>query len=248
MLLVRHVHVLTCVTRSGFLRSTPCRPILRKLLSTNDHPLPSHPSRSTSGAQGLPDTPELSTLRERKSIGPTPRPIQPFYPLHPLPSFESPDDPSLSDILENHELERYAKGLYKRGWGVTRRDDPTESMTGKGEAEEVPREVRGVALVKVFWFRVDGDGGKGRDGTSDKGEPQRLAVDGDQLFSRSMNEFWERFIDSKWIGHHSVRLPRCFSWLYPRSVQGRHIMMADLSIVSASNSSGLHRPRPLFYP
>lgn len=206
MLLVRNVRVPICIARSGFLRSTLCRPIIRQLLSTNEHPPPSDPSRSTSGTQGLPDTPELNTLREGNSLGPTPRPIQPFYPLHPLPSFESSDDPSLSEILENHELERYAKGLYKRGWGVIRRNDLIESMVGKGEAEDVPRAVRGVALVKDFWFRVDGAGGDGKNGTSGKDKPQRVVGEGYKLSLRDMNEFWERFLDSQWTGHHSVRL------------------------------------------
>lgn len=233
MLLARRIRIQKCLTRSGSLRSTLCRPILQKLLSTNDHPLPSDPSRSTSGAQGLPDTPELSILREGKSIGPTPRPIQPFYPLHPLPSFDSPDDPSLSEILENYELERYGKGLYKRGWGVIRRDDHTESMTRKGEAEDVPRAARGVALVKTFWFRIDADRREGRIETSGKAEPQCAGLEGEQSLSRGMNAFWERFMDSKWIGHHSVRLrypPSLFFFALSTICQRKTIIATDLSI------------------
>lgn len=235
MLLARRIRIQTCLTRSGSLRSTLCRPILRKLLSTNDHPLPSDPSRSTSGAQGLPDTPELSILREGKSMGPTPRLIQPFYPLPPLPSFDSPDDPSLSEILENYELERYGKGLYKRGWGVIRRDDHTESMTRKGEAEDVPRAARGVALVKNFWFRVDGEGGEGTNGMCGKDEAQRVTVDGNQLSLRGMIELWGKVVDSKWIGHRSVRFLYTYSLLFfvlsttaiDVYVNGRPIMMTD---------------------
>lgn len=131
--------------------------------------------------------------------GPNARPIQPLQPLVPLPSFEGPEDPALSTTLGDIELKQFMKDLYKRGWGVVRRDDPTDLME-TAEAEDGLKVVRGVALEKDFWFRIEGRGAAEIDVNA-----AAVGFHGSSSVVRNMDEFWEAFIQSEWIGHQSVR-------------------------------------------
>lgn len=176
-----------------------CRLVLRRLLSTNDPPHPSHASRPKSSSQRLHGTTKATDLTQVQLPGPNPRPIQPLQPLLPLPSFEGPEDPSLSTTLGDIDLKQFMKDLYKRGWGVVRRDDPTDLME-TAEAEDGPKVVRGVALEKDFWFRIEG-----KDTAQIDVNAAAVGLHVSSSVVRNMDEFWEAFIQSEWIGHQSVR-------------------------------------------
>lgn len=85
------------------------------------------------------------------------------------------------------------KDLYKRGWGVVRRQDDMDSERVVGA-----RAVRGVALSKEFRFRMEE---KGAEGT------ERDQGNGSDATVRYMAEFQENLLQSKWTRHFSVREP-----------------------------------------
>lgn len=204
MLPIRQVHILAHVNRhniNALSSAIACRFAQWRLLSTNDRPHPSHASQptSTSKSARLNDKTSSIALTQVSLFGSTPRPIQPLQPLVPLPSFEGPDDPSLSTILGDIELKQYMKDLYKRGWGVIRRNDPADLME-TAEAGHEPKVMRGVALEKDFWFRIEGKGAAEIDVNAGT-----VGLHGSRSVVRNMVEFWEAFVQSEWVGHQSVR-------------------------------------------
>lgn len=202
MLPIRHAHILARANRHNVTTvssAIACRLVLRRLLSTNDSLHPSHPSLHKSSSQRLHGTMEATDLNHVQLPYPNARPIQPLQPLVPLPSFEGPEDPALSTTLGDIELKHFMKDLYKRGWGVVRRDDPTNLMETV-EAEHGPKVVRGVALEKDFWFRIEGRGAAEIDLNAGT-----VGLHGSLSVVQNMVELWEAFVQSEWIGHDSVR-------------------------------------------
>lgn len=132
--------------------------------------------------------------------------IQPWHPLEPLPSFGGPDDPSLSTLLGDDPLYRYMKGLYKRGWGVLRRDDVMDP-----DKQESAKVVRGVALAKAFWFRREDDGREGRTNVETSDRTPMDVLDETSDVVKDMVGFREKLCRSTWTSHPSVRLFRLFS-------------------------------------
>lgn len=195
--------------------SVPCHLALRCLSTTpttdssnTPHPPEPIPHSAQAPSSDYPKSIAPSRLPvsfERLKIDEKEPLIQPRYPLPPLPfsitKAQDQNDPVLSTVLGDKDMDYYLRPLYKRGWGVVRRRERNGVMQEGRQGGSM----RGVALVKDFLFGYEWDLGGSDAEPAEAGEEGSAFEEGRIPVVRGRKDFREQFHASGWTTHPSVR-------------------------------------------